>query len=191
MTNAMMSAAALHHSVGEARDRLLKRELLEADVTQGSALSYPVPRQSEAGLVLAHFLYGAPAVRTPGIRSLSRPRFWLLTVPREAKVLFFADCRVQDFTPDGYSDAAWPRPEPAASSVSELQAMEQQLLAALDAFLDEAFAEPASLSADARTAVAAYVGMIRRLTPEPMIPFLRAISPGFWDWVEAVSGDQA
>jgi len=184
MTNTVFSASNLHRSVAEARRQLLRRELLQIDVTPGTALSYPVPRQSTAGVVLGHFLYGSPVVSSA--RLLSRPRFWLLTAPRETKVLLFADCRVQDFTPDGYADATWPRPEAPAASVLELQTMEQQLLSSLDAFLDEAFAEPASLSSDARTALAAYIEMIHRLTPEPMAPFLHAISPEFWDWATAV-----
>jgi len=191
MTNPALSAAGVHRSVAEARRQLLRRELLQTDVTPGFVLSYPVPRQSAAGVVLAHFLYGSPAVSGSSAGLLSRPRFWLLAAPKEARVLFFADCRVQDFTEEGYADVTWPRPEPPASSIPELQGMEQQLLASLDAFLDEAYTDAASLSAGARTSLTAYVEMIHRLTPEPLMSFLRAISPEFWNWTSSVCGSES
>jgi len=184
MTNAPLTTEPLRRSVADARKRLLKHELLHADVTQGFVLSYPVPRRSGAGLVLAHVLYGAPIVAASSDRLLSRPRYWLLTDPRHPRVLFFADCTVEDLTPDGYADATWPRPEPPAASISELRALEQQLLDGLDAFLDDCFVEPASLSGEASSGLTTYVDVLGRLTPQPLIPFLRAISPAFWDWAE-------
>jgi len=185
MTNAPLTAEPLRRSVADARKRLLKHELLHADVTQGFALSYPVPRRSGAGLVLAHFLYGAPIVAASSDRLLSRPRYWLLTAPRDARVLFFADCMVEDFTPEGYADATWPRPEPPAPSIPELQAMEQQVLESLAAFLDGCFVESASLSGEARAGLTTYVEVLGRLTPQPLMPFVHAISPEFWEWAEA------
>lgn len=184
--NALLSTAGLLSSVAETRGQLLKRELLQTDVPQGATLSYPVPRQSGAGTVLAHFLYGAPVVLGANDRLLSRPRFWLLAAPRSPRILLFADCRIEDFTPDGYMDATWPRPETAASSVADLQEMERQLLSALDCFLDEAFADPDALSEAVQDALAIYDGLIHRLTPDPMTPFLLAISPEFWKWASAV-----
>jgi len=179
----------IDRSVAMARGELLRRPFLTMDVPTGYALSYPVPRQSSAGVLLAHFVYGAPATPASGQPMLSRPRYWLLTPPRDAGVLLFADCHIHDFTTDGYVEATWPRPDLAVSSIAELQEMEQQLLSALDAFIDETFAEPASLPADVSSAVMLYDDLIHQLTPEPMTPFLQAISPVFWDWVATVRGE--
>lgn len=173
-------------SVSRVRQELIRHPLLAMEVPNGHALSYPVPRRSELGVLLAHFAYSAPALPSGMAQSLSRPRYWLLTPTRELRVLLFADCRVHDFMPNGYADAGWVRPELPVTSLVELRQLEQQLLIALDAFVDEAFSPRASLPEDTCQAITTYSDLIQQLTPEPLTPFLQGISPEFWDWVSDV-----
>ena len=177
-------------SVAQARRELLRREFLAMDVPTGHGLSYPVPRRSCFGVVTAHFIYGAPATPASQGQTVSRPRYWLLTPPRDARILFFADCQVSDFTSDGYREQVWPRPEPAASSIDDLRSLEEDLLDALESFVDDTFADPASLTDEARGSVGPYVELIQRMTPEPLVEFLHFISPEFWEWTTTITNTE-
>lgn len=188
MPTSGLDAARLSRTLGETRQDLLKRDLFGHDISTGYGLSYPVPYRAGDGVGLAHFAYSAPALgpAAPGV--IGRPRYWLVTEARSSRVLLFADCRLADFCKTApYADKSWPKPPSPAGSMRELRQLEASLLEALEGFLDRCFTpQDDDLRENATTVIRTYLDLLDRLTPEPLRPYLRELSPDFWAWVEGL-----